>query len=93
MYCISKEVYAVTGFEDESCHVPCSTDCKLSEWSNWSTCSASCGGGVKVRSQWLREKPFNGGRPCPKLNYKNQVRMMVHFYFYFIDLVRNGETN
>ncbi|KTF84220.1 hypothetical protein cypCar_00007745 [Cyprinus carpio] len=66
------EVYAVTGFEDESCHVPCSTDCKLSEWSNWSACSASCGGGVKVRSQWLREKPFNGGRPCPKLNYKNQ---------------------
>uniref|UniRef100_A0A672KE66 Thrombospondin type-1 domain-containing protein 7B-like n=1 Tax=Sinocyclocheilus grahami TaxID=75366 RepID=A0A672KE66_SINGR len=60
------------GFEEESCHVPCSTDCKLSEWSNWSACSASCGGGVKVRSQWLREKPFNGGRPCPKLNYKNQ---------------------
>uniref|UniRef100_A0A672S4D2 Thrombospondin type-1 domain-containing protein 7A n=1 Tax=Sinocyclocheilus grahami TaxID=75366 RepID=A0A672S4D2_SINGR len=64
------------GYDEDSCHVPCSTDCKLSEWSNWSACSASCGGGVKVRSQWLREKPFNGGRPCPKLDYKNQVRMM-----------------
>uniref|UniRef100_A0A8C1Y6H1 Thrombospondin, type I, domain containing 7Bb n=1 Tax=Cyprinus carpio TaxID=7962 RepID=A0A8C1Y6H1_CYPCA len=68
------------GFEDESCHVPCSTDCKLSEWSNWSACSASCGGGVKVRSQWLREKPFNGGRPCPKLNYKNQVSEVLPCY-------------
>uniref|UniRef100_A0A673GL56 Thrombospondin type-1 domain-containing protein 7A n=1 Tax=Sinocyclocheilus rhinocerous TaxID=307959 RepID=A0A673GL56_9TELE len=68
------------GFEEESCHVPCSTDCKLSEWSNWSACSASCGGGVKVRSQWLREKPFNGGRPCPKLNYKNQVSEVLSCY-------------
>ncbi|XP_016380716.1 thrombospondin type-1 domain-containing protein 7B-like [Sinocyclocheilus rhinocerous] len=63
------------GYEEDSCHVPCSTDCKLSEWSNWSACSASCGGGVKVRSQWLREKPFNGGRPCPKLDYKNQAQV------------------
>ncbi|KAK2874094.1 hypothetical protein Q8A67_021247 [Cirrhinus molitorella] len=68
------------GYKEESCHVPCSTDCKLSEWSNWSACSASCGGGVKVRSQWLREKPFNGGRPCPKLNYKNQVSEVLPCY-------------
>nr|XP_055040560.1 thrombospondin type-1 domain-containing protein 7B isoform X1 [Misgurnus anguillicaudatus]XP_055040561.1 thrombospondin type-1 domain-containing protein 7B isoform X1 [Misgurnus anguillicaudatus]XP_055040562.1 thrombospondin type-1 domain-containing protein 7B isoform X1 [Misgurnus anguillicaudatus]XP_055040563.1 thrombospondin type-1 domain-containing protein 7B isoform X1 [Misgurnus anguillicaudatus] len=69
-----------SGYEEEVCHVPCSTDCRLSEWSNWSTCSASCGGGVKVRSQWLREKPFNGGRPCPQLNYKNQVSEVLHCY-------------
>uniref|UniRef100_A0A8C2JGW2 Thrombospondin type-1 domain-containing protein 7A n=1 Tax=Cyprinus carpio TaxID=7962 RepID=A0A8C2JGW2_CYPCA len=68
------------GYEEESCHVPCSTDCKLSEWSNWSACSASCGGGVKVRSQWLREKPFNGGRPCPKLDNKNQVSEVLPCY-------------
>ncbi|TRY88052.1 hypothetical protein DNTS_000037 [Danionella cerebrum] len=64
------------GYEQESCHVLCSADCKLSKWSDWSACSASCGGGVKVRSQWLREKPFNGGQPCPKLNSRNQVRTL-----------------
>ncbi|KAA0707575.1 Thrombospondin type-1 domain-containing protein 7B [Triplophysa tibetana] len=69
-----------SGYEEEMCHVPCSTDCKLSEWSHWSTCSASCGGGVKVRSQWLREKPFNGGRPCPQLDNKNQVSEVLHCY-------------
>ncbi|XP_072517288.1 thrombospondin type-1 domain-containing protein 7B [Salminus brasiliensis] len=69
-----------SGIEEELCLVPCPLDCRLSEWSTWSSCSASCGGGVKVRSQWLREKPFNGGRPCPKLDFKNQVSEVVPCY-------------
>ncbi|KAK7939999.1 hypothetical protein WMY93_003325 [Mugilogobius chulae] len=60
------------GFMVEVCHVPCPLDCKLSDWSAWSACSASCGSGLKIRSKWLREKAFNGGRPCPKLDLKNQ---------------------
>ncbi|XP_066542938.1 thrombospondin type-1 domain-containing protein 7B [Hoplias malabaricus] len=64
---------STSGLLDESCHVPCPLDCRLSAWSNWSPCSALCGSGLKVRSKWLREKPFNGGRPCPKLDLKNQV--------------------
>uniref|UniRef100_A0A665UXM7 Thrombospondin type-1 domain-containing protein 7A n=1 Tax=Echeneis naucrates TaxID=173247 RepID=A0A665UXM7_ECHNA len=62
-----------TGYMVEVCHIPCPLDCKLSDWSAWSACSASCGGGLKIRSKWLREKAFNGGRPCPKLDLKNQV--------------------
>lgn len=62
------------GYIEEACIIPCPSDCKLSEWSNWSRCSKSCGSGVKVRSKWLREKPYNGGRPCPKLDHVNQVR-------------------
>ncbi|KAM8857281.1 thrombospondin type-1 domain-containing protein 7B isoform 1-T2 [Synchiropus picturatus] len=62
-----------TGYMVEVCHVPCPTDCKLSDWSAWSACSVSCGSGLKIRSKWLREKAFNGGRPCPKLDLKNQV--------------------
>uniref|UniRef100_A0A8C6PXE4 Thrombospondin type-1 domain-containing protein 7A n=1 Tax=Nothobranchius furzeri TaxID=105023 RepID=A0A8C6PXE4_NOTFU len=60
------------GYIEEACIIPCPSDCKLSEWSNWSRCSKSCGSGVKVRSKWLREKPYNGGRPCPKLDHVNQ---------------------
>ncbi|XP_052002644.1 thrombospondin type-1 domain-containing protein 7A-like [Xyrauchen texanus] len=63
------------GYLEEACIVPCPSDCKLSEWSNWSRCSKSCGSGVKVRSKWLREKPYNGGRPCPKLDHLNQVNV------------------
>ncbi|KAK1789123.1 hypothetical protein P4O66_015074, partial [Electrophorus voltai] len=62
-----------TELQVETCHVSCPLDCRLSSWSAWSACSASCGNGLKVRSKWLREKPFNGGRPCPKLDLKNQV--------------------
>ncbi|MEQ2236537.1 Thrombospondin type-1 domain-containing protein 7A [Ilyodon furcidens] len=62
------------GYIEEACIIPCPSDCKLSEWSNWSRCSKSCGSGVKVRSKWLREKPYNGGRPCPKLDHINQVQ-------------------
>uniref|UniRef100_A0A8C9SRK1 Thrombospondin type-1 domain-containing protein 7A n=1 Tax=Scleropages formosus TaxID=113540 RepID=A0A8C9SRK1_SCLFO len=62
-----------TGYVVEVCHIPCPMDCKLSDWSAWSACSTSCGSGLKVRSKWLREKPFNGGRTCPKLDLKNQV--------------------
>ncbi|KAJ8352399.1 hypothetical protein SKAU_G00238750 [Synaphobranchus kaupii] len=61
-----------TGYMEEVCHIPCPLDCKLSDWSAWTGCSAPCGSGVKVRFKWLREKAFNGGRPCPKLDLKNQ---------------------
>ncbi|XP_077473854.1 thrombospondin type-1 domain-containing protein 7B isoform X1 [Stigmatopora argus] len=66
-----------TGYIVEECHIPCPLDCKLSDWSAWSACTASCGSGLKVRSKWLREKAFNGGRPCPKLDLKNQVNEAV----------------
>uniref|UniRef100_A0A3Q4ARY6 Thrombospondin type-1 domain-containing protein 7A n=1 Tax=Mola mola TaxID=94237 RepID=A0A3Q4ARY6_MOLML len=62
-----------SGYMVEVCHIPCPLDCKLSAWSAWSACSTSCGSGLKMRSKWLREKAFNGGRPCPRLDLKNQV--------------------
>ncbi|XP_072730524.1 thrombospondin type-1 domain-containing protein 7B isoform X4 [Ciconia boyciana] len=69
-----------SGYIEESCTIPCPFDCKLSDWSSWSPCSSSCGPGVKVRSKWLKEKPYNGGRPCPKLDLKNQVYEAVPCY-------------
>uniref|UniRef100_H3D083 Thrombospondin type-1 domain-containing protein 7A n=1 Tax=Tetraodon nigroviridis TaxID=99883 RepID=H3D083_TETNG len=63
------------GFVVEVCHIPCPLDCKLSDWSAWSACSASCGSGLQMRSKWLREKAFNRGRPCPRLDLKNQAQV------------------
>ncbi|OCT61032.1 thrombospondin type-1 domain-containing protein 7B isoform X2 [Xenopus laevis] len=69
-----------SGYIEESCVIACPFDCKLSDWSAWSPCSSSCGTGVKIRSKWLKEKPYNGGRPCPKLDIKNQVYEAVPCY-------------
>lgn len=41
-------------------------DCKLSGWSPWSTCSASCGIGWKTRSRYIIQMPQNGGKLCDK---------------------------
>ncbi|XP_059826219.1 thrombospondin type-1 domain-containing protein 7B isoform X2 [Hypanus sabinus] len=69
-----------SGYVEEMCSVPCPSDCKLSDWSNWSPCSKSCGSGIQVRSKWLREKAYNGGRPCLKLDVKNQVYDRIPCY-------------
>ncbi|XP_045154839.1 thrombospondin type-1 domain-containing protein 7B [Echinops telfairi] len=69
-----------SGYIQEQCVIPCPFDCKLSDWSSWGSCSSSCGVGVRIRSKWLQEKPYNGGRPCPKLDLKNQVHEAVPCY-------------
>ncbi|XP_032880576.1 thrombospondin type-1 domain-containing protein 7B [Amblyraja radiata] len=69
-----------SGYIEETCSVLCPSDCKLSEWSKWSACSKSCGSGIQTRSKWLREKAYNGGRPCLKLDVKNQVYDRIPCY-------------
>ncbi|XP_021054219.1 thrombospondin type-1 domain-containing protein 7B [Mus pahari] len=69
-----------SGYIQEACVIPCPFDCKLSDWSSWGSCSSSCGIGVRIRSKWLKEKPYSGGRPCPKLDLKNQVHEAVPCY-------------
>uniref|UniRef100_A0A8C5MBU9 Thrombospondin type-1 domain-containing protein 7A n=1 Tax=Leptobrachium leishanense TaxID=445787 RepID=A0A8C5MBU9_9ANUR len=68
------------GYIKEACDIPCPFDCKMSDWSGWSPCSASCGTGVKTRRRWLKQKPYNGGRTCPKLDIKNQVYEAIPCY-------------
>ncbi|XP_063154493.1 hemicentin-1 [Candoia aspera] len=44
----------------------CPVDGNWGPWQPWSTCSASCGGGEKIRSRLCNNPPLsNNGRPCP----------------------------
>merc|ERR1719464_49197 len=49
----------------ENCNdFPCPVDCVLSDWSEWSECSANCGGGVRERSRPTVVEPKHDGEPC-----------------------------
>ena len=51
--------------EQQSCNPqPCPVDCKLSDWSNWSGCSKTCGGGTQTRTRSITQQAQNGGAAC-----------------------------
>jgi hypothetical protein len=53
--------------EEQSCNTqPCATDCVVSEWSAWSACTATCGGGEQTRTRTIIT-PASGGGACPPL--------------------------
>lgn len=42
----------------------CEVGCLLSDWSSWSECSASCGGGVSTRNKTVLREAEAGGKGC-----------------------------
>ncbi|XP_055853682.1 spondin-1 [Episyrphus balteatus] len=44
-----------------------SRDCRVGHWSDWSTCSKSCGIGEMHRYRKIIKHGKRGGRPCPAL--------------------------
>ena len=47
-----------------------SVDCEVEDWSEWSDCSATCGGGTKTRGRGVVQAAENGGAVCPALEEK-----------------------
>jgi len=54
------------GAERRCNEFPCPVDCKLHDWSEWSKCSAECGGGVQQRLREVKQAMKYGGKPCGK---------------------------
>lgn len=53
----------------KKCRLPkCPRDCKVSPWSDWGPCTATCGPeAVKERTRKVMKKPRHGGMDCPSL--------------------------
>lgn len=49
---------------DTPTHLP--KDCVMSDWSNWSPCSVSCGSGYSEGYRYVISEPQHGGQSCPK---------------------------
>ena len=46
---------------------PCAQDCVVSTWSEWSTCTATCGGATQLRERTVITQVAHGGKSCPTL--------------------------
>jgi hypothetical protein len=44
---------------------PCSVDCVVTEWSEWTPCTAPCGGGTRERARVILVEDEYGGEECP----------------------------
>jgi competence ComEA-like helix-hairpin-helix protein len=49
----------------EPCHIkPCPVHCELSDYSEWSVCSVSCGNGFRTKTRRINKMHEWGGAPC-----------------------------
>lgn len=46
------------------CNEACPVDCIFSDWTDWTSCSSSCGGGIRDRNRQEYQSAANGGRLC-----------------------------
>ena len=60
-------------------------DCKVEDWSSWSDCSATCGGGTKTRGKGVVQEAENGGAVCSAKEEEpcntDQCKGIIFYYY------------
>jgi len=75
--------HAVVAVVDKSLY--CYVDCKVEDWSSWTKCSATCGGGTKTRGRGVVQEAENGGAACPSLEEEEPCNTdLCPGYFLFL---------
>ena len=44
---------------------PCTVDCRITGWTDWSGCSETCGDGVEYKDPTIGDQAQHGGEACP----------------------------
>lgn len=52
---------------EQACIIPCPQDCVVSEFLPWTSCSKTCGVGLRSRLRSVLTPPLYGGSACPNL--------------------------
>jgi hypothetical protein len=53
----------------------CPIDCMMEDWSQWSECTAPCGGGSHERARGVARPADHGGKPCLNLADSGECNM------------------
>lgn len=53
----------------------CDSPCQVSEWTDWSDCSQTCGGGTQVRQRSILQSPVGTNSSCPILYEERDCNM------------------
>jgi hypothetical protein len=62
--------------EEKSCNLSnCPVDCKMSPWTEWQTCSKSCGGGVQSKYRRILLSANYGGKACAHIKMERVCGM------------------
>jgi hypothetical protein len=81
----TRTVVRVAGLEGASCpplvaklscnDKPCPTDCEVSEWLPWGSCSKACGGGTESRTRKVTTQVKDGGKKCPAVEQRKSCNI------------------
>lgn len=66
MYGVALECPTTTVMYQKCNTFLCPVDCEMSEFAEWSACSAECDGGVQTTTRQMITSPRNGGAACPE---------------------------